>query len=81
MTSLPLPLLFKPVLLMIAPNYVSLVFLLFTIQMLLKADCLLLCAVNPGLPSEAQLDDCVLSSWVKCCLIALQAACCFPGRS
>lgn len=81
MTSPPLPLLFEPVLLIIAPNYVSLVFLLLTIQTLLKADCSLLCAVNPGLPSEAQLDDCVLSSWVKCCLIALQAACCFPGRS
>lgn len=75
------PLLFEPVLLMIVPNYVSLVFLLFTIQMLLKANCLPLCAVNPGLLSTAQLDDCVLSSWVKCCLIALQAACCFPGRS
>lgn len=48
MTPLPFPLGSEPVLLMIAPNYVSLGFSLFTIQMLLKADCLLLCAVNPG---------------------------------
>lgn len=64
---------FEPVLLMIVPNYVFLSFSLFTIKMVPKADCLLLSAVNLGLPSEAQLDDCVLSSWVKCCLIALQA--------
>lgn len=66
---------------MIAPNYVSLGFSLFTIQMLLKADCLRLCALSPGLPTEAQLGDCVLLSRVKCCLIALQAACCLLGRS
>lgn len=43
MTSLPLPtpFIFEPVLLMIAPNYVSLSFSLYTVKMLPKADCLL----------------------------------------
>lgn len=65
---------------MISANYVSLVFSLFAIQMLLEALCLLLFAAS-WLPSEAQLADRVLPSWVKCCLIALQTACCLPGRS
>lgn len=74
------PLLTWSGLLMISASYVSLVFSLFAIQMLLEALYLLLFAVS-WLPSEAQLDHGVLPSWVKCCLIALQAACYLPGRS